>query len=308
MAAAKNTSLSLGPNESVRSAVKRVTGRRVDCVVELLNRSSNADPTQRIHEARKQLKQLRALLRLVEHEIGRHGRVRADKCLRVANRALARLRDTTVLLASLRQLRRNRQISPTAHASARTALETRLHRTYTQVLGAPRHRRHLTKPLLDARRQVDRWSSIHRGWKAVGPGLRQTYRAARTAAKLTSDSSDKSLHEARKRAKDLLYTMEFLQPVQPQLMRAMIRTARRLTDCLGDDHDLAVLERALRTGLQRHLSAIELRRLTTIIARRRRLMQMQARGLARSLYAPTEDAFANRIHAHWKKWRRYPET
>jgi CHAD domain-containing protein len=302
MAEIKNMSLSLGRNESVCTAIKRVTHRRIDYVVKLLDRRSDAGAGQGIHEARKQLKQLRALLRLIDHEIGRKRRSRADSRVREVTRSLSPLRDTTVLLATLQGLHRRGAIPSGSFATMRSDLRIRLKRTRDQVLASPRKRKWLAKCLLATRRQVARWPPIHRGWKAIGPGLRQAYRAG-SAAALALDGSDEAFHAARKRAKDLLYTMEFLRQVQRRSMPAKIAAARRLTDCLGNDRDLALLMRALGSELRGRLRPAELKRLTTTVARLRRSLQLEARALAQALYAQTEDAFVGLIHSYWRKWR-----
>jgi CHAD domain-containing protein len=297
-------SLSLRRKESVRAAIRRVARKRVDHALKLLDRKPDAQTGERIHEARKQLKQLRALLRLVGHEVGRKRRARADNCLSEVNRSLAKLRDTTVLLATLQSLRERGAMTSGSFERMRSNLEIHREKSCAKVLGGPSQRRRLTEELREARRRIARGSSIHRGWKAIGTGLRRTYRAGRTAEAAASiDGSDEALHESRKRAKDLLYEAEFLQRIRPRPMRATIDAARRLTDLLGDDHDLAVLEGALGSELHRHLVPAELNRLTTTVARRRRSIQREARAVARGLYSENEDAILNRIHQYWKEWR-----
>lgn len=50
-----------------------------------------------------------------------------------------------------------------------------------------------------------------------------------------------NLHELRKRTKDLLYELELLCCVWPEMIGPLVEQAHHLTDLLGDDHDLAVL-------------------------------------------------------------------
>jgi CHAD domain-containing protein len=297
-------SLRLRRKESVRAAIGRVARKRVGYSLELLNRKANAHTGDRIHEARKQLKQLRAILKLVGHEVGRKRCARADHCLSEVTRTLSKLRDTTVLMATLQSLHEHGGMTTESLATVRSTLEIHWKRTYTRVLATPGRRRLLTRALREARRRIEHWSSIHRGWKALGPGLNRVYRAGRIAAAAAStDESDEALHECRKRTKDLLYATEFLRPVRPGAMQAKIDTARRLADLLGDDHDLAVLGSALRGELHGQLRPAERVRATTTVARRRRSIQRTARALASGLYEESEDAFVGRIHQYWKEWR-----
>jgi CHAD domain-containing protein len=294
-------SLSLEPTESVRAAIRRVARKRIGHALELLDHNPDAHAGERIHEARKQLKQVRSLLRLIEHDVGRKRCARVDNRLCDVARSLSQLRDITVLLATLQSLRGSGVMTTGSLVKVRSIMEVRWERACAQLLATPSQRRRLTEPLREARRRIARWSSIHRGWKAMGTGLRRIYRAA--VAAMSFDGSDEALHESRKRTKDLLYAAEFLKRLRPRPMRVKIDAIRHLTDLLGDDHDLAVLERSLASELHGHLRPLELNRLTMAVARRRRSIQSEARAVARGLYAESEDAFVSRIHQYWRQWR-----
>jgi CHAD domain-containing protein len=297
-------SLTLRRNESVPVAVQRVGRQRIDRVIQLLDLAPQAGGDQAIHAARKQIKQLRALLRLVRRDIGCKQCHRLDKRLRQVVRALSPLRDSTVLLATLLRLHRRGALRSDSLMALKCAIQIGQNGARNQIRSTSGQRKFLAATLRDTRRQIAHWSGIHPGWKAISSGLRHIYRSGRAAvAALALDASDEALHKARKRTMDLLYTMEFLQKMQPRSMRARADATRRLTSCLGNDHDLAVLTQALRRTLHRHLTPAELNRLTTTAALRRRALQLEVPRLARGVYAQTEETFVRRIHRHWKRWR-----
>jgi CHAD domain-containing protein len=294
--------LTLRHRESVRAAIRRIVRKRIGYAVELISAGPDRDSGERVHEARKQLKQVRALLRLIRPEAGRKRTSRVDRRLRQVTRALSGIRDATVLLQTLLEMRRPADLSPASLARLRSALEVRQKRTYARNLATPRHRKRLSEVLRQADRQVMGWSSIHAGWQAIGPGLRVVYGSARAAAARVKVSDDETLHEARKRAKDLLHVLEFLRRIRPRDMEAQIRGVHQLTDLLGKDHDLAVLQVTAGKPLGRHLTSPELRRLLTMIARRRRSLQHRSFAICRSVYASSEAAFVKRIHGYWRRW------
>src|SRR6185369_4040640 len=83
------------------------------------------------------------------------------------------------------------------------------------------------------------------GWSTLGPGLRRTYRSGRDAflaARRTPTAA--GLHEWRKQAKYLAHQLRMLEPIWPARLARLGRQAKRLSDQLGKDHDLAVLRRA----------------------------------------------------------------
>lgn len=298
--------LSLRHRESVRAAIRRIVRKRIGYAVELICAGPDRNSGERVHEARKQLKQVRALLRLIRPEAGRKRSSRVDRRLRQVTRALSAIRDATVLLETLLEMRRPADLPRASLARLRSTLEVRQKRTYAYNLATLRHRERLSGALRKAGGQVMGWSSIHKGWQAIGPGLRKVYgsaRAAAAAAARVKVSDDETLHEARKRAKDLLHVLEFLRRIQPRDMEGQIRIFHQLTDLLGKDHDLAVLQVTAGGPLRRQLTSPELRRLLTAVAKRRRSLQHRSFAICRSVYASGEVAFERKIHGYWRRWR-----
>jgi len=89
-------SLSLRRNESVGAGIRRNARKRIGRALELLDAKHNGDSGDRIHEARKALKHLRALARLMRPEAGRKQCDPVERQLRSVMRALSGIRDATV--------------------------------------------------------------------------------------------------------------------------------------------------------------------------------------------------------------------
>ncbi len=84
------------------------------------------------------------------------------------------------------------------------------------------------------------------------PGLCHMLAAGRKAAKraLARVDDPAAWHAVRKRAKDLRYAVEFLEPGWPTVLGALADELHTLTDRLGDANDLTlVLERLAREPL-----------------------------------------------------------
>jgi CHAD domain-containing protein len=298
-------SLSLKRKENVRAAVQRVACRRIAATIVCLDRKPGPIAGDEIHEARKQLNQLVAVLHLIAPDAGRKRRSRVESSLHNMACSLSELRDTTIMLENLQGLHARGVLTSESLAKLGSALEVRWQRGGERVLASSSQRRLLATVLKKDRRQIAHWPSNHRGWQAIGKGLRQAYRAGHATMKATLlDPSDDAFHEARKRSKDLLYVVEFLQRMRPRPMHAKAEATRRLADLLGRDHDLAVLEGELRSELRASLPQVEQRRLETTVSRRRRTLQRTARTVARGVYAETEEIFVSRLHRYWKDWRR----
>ena len=126
--------------------------------------------------------------------------------------------------------------------------------------------------------------------------FRCTYQRGRKAfGRAQARPSVENLHEWRKRAKDLQYQLRLLQAAWPTVIAAYVQQAHRLSDLLGDDHDLAVLvsvisdSAAIAGQVPTADSVIEL-------AERRRVeLQAEARLLGQRLYGEPPKELQRRI-------------
>jgi hypothetical protein len=103
-----------------------------------------------------------------------------------------------------------------------------------------------------------------------------------------------SLHEWRKRVKDLWYDHTLLRQLWPPVLTAVGDQAHELSDLLGDDHDLAMLAAWVRE----HVPATGPEFFETV-ERRREELQGQAFALGALLYADKPSAFVGRLERLW---------
>ena len=83
------------------------------------------------------------------------------------------------------------------------------------------------------------------GLSATGRSFR---RIAAHGAAITSDSPPESLHDLRKRAKELRYLLEFFAPLHDQVAyRKVLSDLKQLQDCLGEFQDSEVQRAEIRT-------------------------------------------------------------
>jgi CHAD domain-containing protein len=154
-----------------------------------------------------------------------------------------------------------------------------------------------------ARTRVDRARPERHGWAAIGPGLRRTYRAGRRAfAAARENPTVERLHEWRKQTKYWLNILRILEPIAPRTLKKLADQAHRLSDQLGEDHDLVVLRRrsaAQRTSLMPSTRAAALER----IDRRREALQKSAITLGAIVYQHRPRNIERRLHRRWRAWR-----
>ncbi|HEY6781010.1 MAG TPA: CHAD domain-containing protein [Thermoleophilaceae bacterium] len=285
--------------ETAADGVRRVARGRVESALIQLRRKSERDLPTAVHEARKDLKKLRSLLRLVRDALGRKRYHAENARYRDAARLLAGSRDAEVKLETLLGLRRRFG----SELPAAAGLEGALRAEREQLSGAvdePRLRGQLEQAAAAielGRAAIDDWRLDASGWKLLRPGLERSYRRGRERlAVVRSDPSVEAIHEWRKGVKDLWYQLRLLRESWPEVLSATADQAHELADLLGDHHDLSVLGEAV----QAHADGAERDTLLVLIERRQLELLERALPLGARLYAEEPRRFATRLGVYWR--------
>ncbi len=270
-------------NEDVHGAVQRFLQRGTVKALNLLEERPLTD--EAVHDVRRKLKKLRAVLRLARTGMG-HGSFRQlNRCLREAGLPLSELRDSRVLLSTWKHLCRQSRVGSELRETLLAVFEARLEQARSHLLGGSRILRPVTKSLRRAHRLLGLWPAAHLDRETLADGLNRAY-ARGNAAMQRADAlcSDGNLHELRKRVKDLHHACEFIVNAGEGNVRPLIQRTRLLGDLLGEDRDLAMLQ---RTMAGRHLSKLgrARRRIRALTEGRRQRLQAEARQLGRRIYS-----------------------
>lgn len=280
----------LREDEPLPEGIARVARGRIDHAIDELRGTTDSTPVDAVHEARKDMKKLRALLRLARGELGGQTYERENACFRDAAQELAGQRDADVMLETLDRL----TYLPAGQAwEVRKRIQADLERN-----GGDGDRtaaaRSAIAILKEARGRVSTWSLERDSFDALEKGLEKTYRCGRREFEAAVDEPTvESLHEWRKRAKHLWYHHTLLRSLWPPVMEVIGDEAHALSDHLGDDHDLAVLA----AWVEEHGGAgPEFR---AAVDRRRSELQTEAFRLGARVYAEKPKAYTKRLKGLW---------
>jgi CHAD domain-containing protein len=281
--------------------LRRIAVGQVDLALEVLDAPDTASQKRNekaVHETRKALKRLRALLRLLEHELGAEVFARESAALRDTARRLAPARDAEVLLSTLDALIEHHPRKLGKHKGVRR-LRRRLltEQRRTQVDDVTRAQ--VLAELRRFRARTEGWRLADReDILLIEVGLRRCYRDGRRGRRRAGRAKGErgpAMHEWRKDVKELRYAAELLQ--RPRLAER----ADELGELLGEEHDLAILaERVRRAGKRSRAGAKRIDRSTRKlllkrIARRREELQKRALRDGERLYARSPKRFIARI-------------
>jgi CHAD domain-containing protein len=282
----------LRAEEPAGVGLARVVAERVEHALEQLEGHAGSTPAKSVHEARKDMKRLRSLLRLMRGSVDRHAYRRENAAFRDVGRSLSGARDAEVMLATLDDLEeRDPSALPPEAAGLRRALEARRREIAAGGDGGDE----ALAALREARARVAAWTPHGDGFELIAAGLERTYRAGRRGwLDARADPTDENLHAWRKQAKYLWHQVELLEDLWPPLMEPLGHEAHALADRLGDDHDVAVLLGfAARQGASLDRAA----------GARRADLQADAMALGARLYAERPRAYRRRMHGLWEAWR-----
>jgi CHAD domain-containing protein len=286
----------LEPGEATNEEVRRVAHERAQSAINAL-RDRDADPAEAVHGARKDLKKLRAVLRLVRPELGEtYGQ--ENERYRVAARGLSDARDAQVRSATVSGLADRFASDPPAGGWA--ALRDAIGGGPPPDGELAEAREHAATAIAQGKEKIDSWPLSRADFKLLRKGLRRSYARGRKRYRAAvADPTDESLHDWRKREKDLWYHLRLLRDGWPEALGPAADEAHRLADLLGDEHDLVVLTAYLESDAAT-VRGPQRAHLQKLIAKRRSELQSEAFALGERLYAEKPKRFVASIERHWR--------
>lgn len=295
----------LKADQSARKRLIRTLKKQLDGALEELRSHKAREDV--VHDARRCLKRARAVARLARSSMGRRDFARINTNLRDAGRPLSEVRDADVLAGTLDRLLERfagvidrRRLGPVRHG----LLEHR-RQVHERVLKKADALGRAVKMVRRTRSAVTASVVKRRGWAMLGPGLCLVFSEGRKAvADAARKPSTTSLHQLRKQAKYLRYEVELLSPLWPDVLTTLAGELHRLTDLLGEHHDLAMLRHHLIEGRAPHASDVDRDLVVALLDRRRDEVEQAAVALASRIYAEKPRAFERRLHRVWSLWRQ----
>ena len=257
-----------------------------------------ADAVVAVHETRKALKRLRALLRLMRPALGNEVYRAENTELGDIGRLLSGARDRHVLLETLTKLEAASGASGLV-TDTRAALQSLnggdAPSTDGDTVRQAQHR------LAAAAKRFSRMRLAGKGFDVIGPGLEASYRKARHAFRdAYLKETDEAFHEWRKGTQQHWRHMGLLSRAWEESMGARVSEARRLSQILGDDHDLALLCAFIQSEHAEYLGAGRASEIEERARERQRELRALAQPIGKRLFAEGARNLTRRIAAYWE--------
>lgn len=265
-----------------------------------------------IHEARKAIKRVRSILRLVRPVLGEKVYRYENDRLRDASRRVAPLRDGVVAVITVGNLadRFQGRLPIDVFDDLSERLDRRSLRLRSRVLEGDAVDR-LAWTLERARVRFASWPAdpaeggrLKDRFRSIGPGLTDTYRRGRSEMlRALERPTAANFHQWRKRVKYLRHQSEILYPLWPEVMSATAFSLDRLGELLGEEHDLAQLLDLIAVDPGLAPDPVERSLFAALAQHRRAELQTGSRILGTRLFAETPERFIGRVEAYWDSTR-----
>ncbi len=250
----------------------------------------SAPEGESVHKARKNIKKLRAILRLIRRQMGSEASKREDQCLRGVGRYLSSIRDAQVRLKTFQKLQGETQ------NKAAKSFQGRLMQDRERSFRKLHNRRGLERRIADlksVRRRIQNWTSKELKKSDLKKNLRRIYKRSQRDFHIARKEGDTlSLHESRKRAKDLWYVLCLLKSEHPKKMKALADDMKDFTEQLGQALDLTLLKRTLDDPRLTHEARSDLQKIKTLIQIERAEQQKNALKLGKKFFSKPPRSFA----------------
>lgn len=292
----------LEPQHTVSHSVRQIAGSQIGDILSTFGDESSS--AKAVHETRKALKRLRALLSLVRHGIEADDLRRERDRLRDIAHSLAGARDAHVMLETARALQ-GRGLPRDCRTASRIVIglleETR------DNAGT-----HLAEQ--SAELPLDTLRDAHEAMAAlpvealdfydVLRGFIETYRRGRRLHRdvFAAGAEDERIHDLRKEVQQHWRHLQLLTNAWPKALRPQIALARDLSEALGNDHDIAMLAAFARETAdgQSEDKAGRFDAYLRLCALEQAALRQHAERLARRLYAEKPKSLRRRIRIYWE--------
>lgn len=287
--------------QDTEQEIKRIVKGRYDASSQAF-RDPKTNTDNAIHQMRKNMKKARAAFRLVRPTIGNERYHQENEKARDIARLGADLRESTVRIETLDKLKERfeKEIDDDIYFDLRKKLDQQHENLIKEQIMLKNILDPILRNLYAAGGKLETLFCQQNGFDAFRKGLKKVYkRGLKAKNRAQEEASFENHHEWRKRVKYLWYQLRILKNIWPKGLDGYIKELHKLSDYLGDDHDLLDLKDELRGFAEKEKRKKEISYLEDLIHQFSQEKRNQAWPLGNKLYAEKPTDFINRIEQYW---------
>ena len=287
---------------SLEESLRKVIVESISYIQDQIEKRED-DVNVPVHETRRTIKRIRAVLKLIRDEIGYSNYYRENIIYRDLSKRLSSLRDSYVLMKTINDFHKEAPgefpVKETRQISG--ALEKKLESDLGVFLRQDGGFDRVLDDLEVARRRVSQYCKTRDDFCAIRAGIERIYRRGYRYLKIIRKKhSQEQFHEYRKNTKYLLYQMELIKPAYPKLIKAYSGTIDDHADILGDTRDYECLSSFITAGIAKKEFSSSSESLLPYVHKRIDDLMQGILPEAYWIYAEKPSGFIKRISTYWK--------
>lgn len=300
----RQTRFSFKRSESVARGLKRIVTEELTTAIEQLKQYENASE-EAVHEARKSIKKVRALLRLMR-PVFDSDFAKENNRLRDIGRKLSEIRDAYALIETFDYLNANYrdELGDLSLTNLRQTLVDQ-RQAQTEEFDGAHQIPLLIEGLQHICKQANTWPYKSANIDLLAKGIATSLRCGLDQFYEVYDHPLPEIyHEWRKRTKDLCYQLTLLKKAWPDVFEGYLKSAKTLEKLLGMDHNLVVLRNSLLKESNLLGPDEERQQLLPIIDMDQKALRRKAKKLGARLYSEKPKQWIRRINWSWDAWKK----
>jgi CHAD domain-containing protein len=288
----------LKPGQQISYSVRKIGVEQIDRI--LAKFAVKDGRANAVHEARKAMKRLRALLHLIRPAMPKAKFAANEARVKTIARSLSGARDAQAMVDTVCKLEGHDAAAKVGAVSA--ALRGHLQAKCAEAergLDGPGTNQ-LRKLLKEAKASFAELTLEPDEFAVVAATLEKDYRKARRAFERAYRlDEDEEYHEWRKYVQRHWRQLSLVAPSWPRAIRPHVVLARKLSEVLGEDHDLSVLAGIVKTQGDELGTADAVEAYLSLCRSRQTELRRIAHDLGARLLAEKPGSLARRISAYW---------
>jgi CHAD domain-containing protein len=293
-------------SEALPEGITRIVSEELESAIQELTVKSQSRHDNATHEARKSIKKVRAVLKLVREDLGEVYEQENTR-LKEVGRVLSEIRDAATLMETFKKViadSEKKSLNKPAQESICRALAA--HKAHVETEKAPaRILPDAAKSLEETLKGIKHWTLNSHGFGAIEDAFKNTFRRGRKALrKVEQNGRPEDYHDLRKRVKDHWYHVRLLEPIWQDFMEGYEKSLKTLETNLGEDHDLVVLHDVVSAAPAVFGKSSGVDALFSEIDRQQKALREEALITARLVYKERPGRLAKRVNRMWGIWKK----
>lgn len=252
-----------------------------------------------IHEIRKTMKRIRALLKLFRYAVGLEVYQHENFFFRDISRSISDLRISSVNIKTLNNILKSKKFKEREdnHFILMDKIRVKHHELCEEMISKQKIQRSISFLIRSNKQTISKIPEFTCEFEMLASGLRRmNKRCLVNLQRAMSQPSSENVHNFRKPVKYLWNQMIILRPLWSPAIGQSIRHLDLLGERLGVEHDLAELEHLIFTNYHEDPGSESL---VHYIRKERNHIRKIVWPLALKVFAEKPGAFANRITVYW---------